>query len=225
MICYASHTTTRRNLAALRQRQWRLLFSPTSYNWNPDGFAYALDNGAWTCFQSGRDFDDEGFKSLVDRLGGQADWVAAPDVVAGGLHSLQLSLVWLPHLLLRSRLVLIPVQDGMVPADMVNLVSKRVGIFLGGSTEWKLANMKIWGEFCSEARCYYHVGRVNTVKRFSLAISSAADSVDGSSASRFSLTLPMLDSASRQWDMWAPPRNRDEIIAWAASPARWDDAA
>jgi hypothetical protein len=32
-----------------------------------------------------------------------------------------------------ARLVLIPVQDGMGPKDLANIVGEQVGIFLGGS--------------------------------------------------------------------------------------------
>jgi hypothetical protein len=219
VIGYASRTGTRRNLAALRSARWRLLISREGV-WRTEGFPYALDNGAWSDFRTGRDFDDERFKTLVDRLGGQADWIVAPDVVAGGLASLQLSLCWLPHLLIRARLVLVAVQDGMGPQDLVNVViPRRVGIFLGGSTDWKLATMRQWGDFCAERGCYYHVARVNSVRRMKLAHQAGADSIDGSSASRYALTLPALDFAVRQWDMWAPPTSRERIIAWAASPS------
>ncbi|MES2136183.1 MAG: hypothetical protein V4502_03875 [Pseudomonadota bacterium] len=220
MIGYASRTGTRRNLVALRSAQWRLLISRQGV-WRTEGFPYALDNGAWSDFRTGRDFDDERFKTLVDRLGGQADWIVAPDVVAGGLASLQLSLCWVPHLLIRTRLVLIAVQDGMGPQDLVNIVMpRRVGIFLGGSTEWKLATMRQWGEFCAAKGVYYHVARVNSAKRMAMAHQAGADSVDGSSASRYAVTLPNLDFAVRQWDMWAPPTSRERIIEWASGPAR-----
>ena len=217
MICYASRTGTRRNLAALRRAGWRLMISRAGV-WRTEGFPYALDNGAWTDFRSGRDFDDAAFQALVDKLGGDADWIVAPDIVAGGLRSLRLSLVWLAPLLVRTRMVLIPVQDGMGPQDLVNIVlPTRIGIFLGGSTDWKLANMRPWGEFCAERGVYFHVGRVNTQKRFRLAHIAGADSVDGSSATRYAVTLPALDFAGRQWDMWAPPKNRDDQYRWATS--------
>ena len=217
MICYASRTGTRRNLDALRRAGWRLMISRTGA-WRTEGFPYALDNGAWTDFRSGRDFDDAAFKTLVDRLGGLADWIVSPDIVAGGVRSLRFSLLWLPHLLVRTRMALIPVQDGMVPDDLVSVVlPKRVGLFLGGSTEWKLSTMRQWGEFCRDRGVHYHVGRVNSAKRFRLAHMAGADSADGSSASRYAVTLPNLDFAARQWDMWAPPRNRDEQYRWATS--------
>jgi hypothetical protein len=226
MICYASRTGTKRNLAALRNAGWRLMISRAGV-WRTEGFPYALDNGAWSDFRAGTDFDDAAFKTLVDRLGGQADFVVAPDIVAGGLRSLRLSLVWLAQLLNRTKLVLVPVQDGMGPTDLLDVVVPgHVGIFLGGSTEWKLATMRQWGEFCAERGVYFHVGRANTLKRFRLAHIAGADSVDGSSASRYAVSLPPLDFAARQpdlypprqWNPYTPPANRDAQYEWAGIP-------
>jgi len=226
VICYASRTGTKRNLAALRAAGWRLMISRAGV-WRTEGFRYALDNGAWTDFRTGRNFDDDGFRSLVDRLGGAADFIIAPDIVAGGQRSLRLSLVWLAPLLVRTKLVLVAVQDGMGPAALVDVVVPgHVGIFLGGSTDWKLATMRSWGEFAAERNVYFHVGRVNTARRFRLAQQAGADSVDGSGASRYSKELPMLDFAARQpdmfpprpWNGYAPPTNRDEQYEWAGIP-------
>jgi hypothetical protein len=226
MICYASRTGTKRNLAALRAAGWRLMISRAGA-WRTEGFPYALDNGAWSDFRAGTDFDNDRFKTLVDKLGGAADFIIAPDIVAGGQRSLRLSLVWLAQLLVRTRLVLVPVQDGMGPQDLLDIVVPgHVGIFLGGSTEWKLAMMRQWGEFCAERNCYYHVGRVNTATRFRLAHQAGADSVDGSSASRYAVTLPAMDFAARQpdmfpprpWNPYTPPSNRAEQLEWAGIP-------
>jgi hypothetical protein len=101
-------------------------------------------------------------------------------------------------------LVLIAVQDGMRPADLEPLVGRSVGIFLGGSTEWKLANMALWGSFCARRGVYYHVARVNTERRIWMAVAADADSVDGSSGTRFASTIPMLNRARHQQDLFAP---------------------
>jgi hypothetical protein len=84
------------------------------------------------------------------------------------------------------------------------LVGPQVGVFLGGSTEWKIARMAYWGRFCAARGIYYHVARVNSIARMSLAASCGADSIDGSSASRYAVTLPKLAYAARQRDMFAP---------------------
>lgn len=200
MICYASRTGTRRNLAALRARGWRLLVSRAG-EWRTEGFAYALDNGAWSDFQAGRAFDEDAFERLIEKLGSGADWIVLPDIVAGGAKSLALSTRWMNRCLSVCDQVLIAVQDGMEAEHLEPLVGRNVGIFLGGSTEWKLATMAQWGEFCRRQRVHYHVARVNTYMRMRMAHAAGADSVDGSSATRYAVTLPKLDHWARQPDL------------------------
>ena len=201
MICYASRTGTRRNLAALRGRGWRLLVSRAGV-WRTEGFPnYAIDNGAWADFQAGRPFDEDAFDKLIDRLGAGADWIVLPDIVAGGLDSLQLSTRWLNRCLSACPTALLAVQDGMEEKHVAPLVGRNVGVFLGGSTEWKLATMERWGAFCRSKEIHYHVARVNTERRMRLAAASGANSVDGSSATRYAVTLPKLDNWSRQPDL------------------------
>ena len=86
-------------------------------------------------------------------------------------------------------------------ADLAPLVGPSVGIFLGGSTEWKLARMADWGAFCREHGCHFHVARVNTIRRIRMAHAAMAHSIDGTSATRFATTLPALDLAARQPDL------------------------
>lgn len=200
MICYASRTGTKRNLAAMRAAGWRLLISRAGV-WRTEGFPYALDNGAWSDFQQGKPFDDDAFERLLDRFGEGADWIVLPDIVEGGQRSLDLSRRYLNRVVGLCPITLIAVQDGIEPHDVAAHVNASVGIFLGGSTKWKLARMADWGQFCADQECYYHVARVNTRQRFRMAAASGAHSVDGSSASRYAVTLPKCDSWSRQPDL------------------------
>lgn len=216
MICYASNTGTARNLAALRAAGWGIMVSRGHrwadpwYRQSLDGFTHiAADNGAWRDFQAGEDFDEDGYERFLRWLEAQAivpDWCVLPDIVAGGAASLALSTRYLNRCKAVSPLVLIPVQDGMEHADLAPLVGPGVGIFLGGSTEWKLARMADWGAFCARHRVHYHVARVNTMRRMFAAIAAGADSCDGSNASRYACNLPMLDSSSRHRDLFAPCR-------------------
>jgi hypothetical protein len=168
--------------------------------------AYALDNGAWSDFQHHRTFDDDAFERLIGRLGANADWIVLPDIVAGGRKSLDLSIRWLNRTLSLCPLVLIAVQDGMVESDLAGLVGPSVGIFMGGTSEWKDANMERWGAFCAARRLHYHVGRVNTRGRMRLALASGATSADGSSASRFAVTTPRLKRWAGAHDLFSPRR-------------------
>jgi hypothetical protein len=197
-MAYASRTGTKRNLDGLRARGWGLMVSASGVH-RTEGFnRYALDNGAWTTHNLGRPWSEARFRQLVDAFGAGADFIAAPDIVAGGLASLRLSVSWLPRLEHLRRLLLIPVQDGMEPADVRPLLGAQVGVFVGGETAWKLRTLPAWASLARERGAYCHVGRVNTVRRIRLCALAGADSFDGSSASKFAVTLPPLDNARRQ---------------------------
>ena len=135
----------------------------------------------------------------MDRFGAAADFIVAPDVVAGGRASLDLSLEWLSSLLdATAGRVLLAAQDGMTPTDMAPHVGQRVGIFIGGSTEWKRHAIPAWGPWCASRGVWCHVGRVNTIGRIRSCAMAGVASFDGSSASRYATTLPFLDEARRQ---------------------------
>ena len=206
---YASWTGTRRNLDGLRAAGWRLLTGPHIMRgrreklpkWTDGTIApYALDNGAWTAHQQGTEFNSAAFEEAVSIAGGGADWIVAPDIVAGGLDSLLFTLEWLPRL--EDYRVLIAVQDGMNEDHIRQHIGHRVGIFVGGSTDWKLDTMCKWGALAKHLGAYLHIGRVNTVRRIRLCQKAGANSFDGTSATRFVCTLPRLDSARRQTTIW-----------------------
>lgn len=197
MIAYASRTGTRRNLIALRGAGWRLLVSATGVLRN-EGFPYALDNGAWTAFSKGAPWDERLFTKALTMLGSEADWTVLPDVVAGGMPSLELSLRWMRRVLDETPRALLAVQDGMTPADVRPFLGERVGIFVGGSTDWKLRTMLDWSALGQSVGCWVHVGRVNTKGRIARCVAAGVTSFDGTSASRFAKTLPFLDEARRQ---------------------------
>lgn len=199
---YASRTGTKKNLEALRLAGWRLLVSATGVL-RDEGMPYALDNGAWTAFQRNEPFDVQAFQRAVDLFGERADFVVVPDIVAGGLSSLDFSLSWIDRLGGCKRLLL-AVQDGMTADSVRPFLSDRIGIFVGGSTEWKLATAIAWGKLAHKVGCYMHVGRVNTARRIRLCAAAGADSFDGTSASMFSKSLPRLDFARKTSDLFSP---------------------
>ncbi len=166
-----------------------------------EGFPYALDNGAWTAFQRREPFDVAAFERAVGVLGAGADFVVLPDIVAGGRASLDFSMSWIERLRGIAPLLL-AVQDGMSETDIRSLISHEIGVFVGGSTEWKCSTVMQWGALCRERGAYLHVGRVNSAKRISLCISAGADSCDGSSATRFSVHAEPLAAAARQMDLF-----------------------
>jgi hypothetical protein len=197
-MAYACRTGTRTTLAALRKHGWRLLLTAGAVL-RPEGFRYGLDNGAWGAFQAGQPFDRTAFTEAVRAVGAGADWIVVPDIVLGGLESLRVSKAWLPELAAVGRLLLIPIQDGMTFDHLDPLVEPgRVGIFVGGSTEWKEGAILRWGPWCRQRGIACHVGRVNTARRIALCAAGRVTSFDGSSVARFPSTLRQLDSARRQ---------------------------
>ncbi len=213
ITAYATRTGTRRNLDALQSAGWRLLLTPDSLRatamrrqrWTDGTLApFALDNGAWSCFTRGVAWDAGRFRACVAAVGAAADWIVLPDIVAGGLASLSLSVSWLAELPGR---VLLPVQDGMAPEDVRSYVGGRVGLFVGGSTDWKLRTLRAWGRLARERQAWLHVGRVNTARRIGLCGDAGVHSFDGTSASRFASTVPLLQAARRRCTLftWEHP--------------------
>lgn len=196
---YATITGTRRNMAAMRHSGWRLLLTPDTVirakRTIPKDWRYAIDNGAYGCWQKGQPFDASAFAELVAKYGSGADWTVLPDIVCGGSESLSLSLSWLPRL---SGQKLIAVQDGMTANEIAPHLGPQVGLFLGGSTAWKIQTMRSWGALARASGCHYHIARVNTARRIRLCQDSGADSFDGTSPSRFAITTPKLTAAVRQ---------------------------
>jgi len=195
---FATGTGTKRNLSAMRANGWGLLLTPDRPEFLSGFAAIAIDNGAWGAHQRGEEWTSDKFCTLVNKHGSYAHWVVAPDIVCGGLESLTRSVRWLPWLFDRCRRVLIAVQDGMTDTDVLPLVNDNVGIFVGGSTEWKLESLPMWGMVAKSSGCYLHVGRVNSARRIRLCAMSGANSVDGTSGTRFSVTIPPLSAACAQ---------------------------
>lgn len=181
---YASRTGTRRALALFRQWGWRILVSARGVL-RTEGFAYALDNGAWTAHVRGEPFDGDAFREAVDQLGAAADWVVLPDVVGDCASTLRLSATWAPKLADHRRMLVL--QDGVTSADVDAFRADHPlhGVFVGGSTTWKDANIPRWSEWAHERDLVCHVGRVNTLGRLMACVEAKADSVDGSGISRF----------------------------------------
>lgn len=188
--------------APLRAHGWRLLLTPF-HGGRPEGFRYCLDNGAWHAHQQDKAFDEGAFLALLDRYEADADFVIAPDVVAGGNWSFRFSLGWIEQLLDRPiRRILFAAQDGMAPDDLRPHLSDRVGFAVGGSTEWKVATLcdPAWAALAEEFYC--HVLRVNGRRRIRICQMFGADSFDGTSASMYSVNAGKLSAARRQGVLW-----------------------
>jgi len=196
MIAYASRTGTKRNLDELRNHGWRLMVTPACTR--TEGFPYALDNGAWSAYCQGGSFDEKAFLQAVEKLGDRSDFIVIPDIVAAGLKSLEFSLEWIERLEGGAELLLLAVQDGMKPEHVEPFIGKRTGIFVGGTTDFKLDTLPLWAKLAHDNGTYIHVGRVNTMRRIRYCSGFGVHSFDGTSASMYSRNVSHLDFARRQ---------------------------
>lgn len=195
---FFSRTGTKRNLDAARAAEWGILVSPAG-EWRDEGFdLVGADNGQWSERDSLGPFDAGRFNRFVEWLGARAQWLVLPDIVCGGLASLELTLTWLDRLRGHPSILLIAVQDGMTQAMIAPFLGPKVGIFVGGSTEWKEATITSWGRLAAAAGAYLHVGRVNSARRIRLCAQGGAHSFDGTSVTMYADTLPHLDNAARE---------------------------
>jgi len=196
VIAYASSTGTRRNIATLRAAGWRLLLTPAQRRHY--GLRYAIDNGAWGAYCRREPWDAAPFLRLVTDLGCGADFVVLPDIVGQGAASLACSLAWVPFLLGHAGQLVLPVQDGLRPDDVRRYLGASVGVFVGGTTAWKLETLGAWGKLAAAVGCYLHVGRVNSRRRIARCHAAGAQSFDGTSVTRYAVTLAELEPARRQ---------------------------
>jgi hypothetical protein len=178
--------------------------------WRREGFElWAADNGAWADYQAGAAFDEAQYGEFLRWIATQAPlprFIVLPDVVGCAAATLDLAARYRERCQALAPLVLVAAQDGVSERALARIVSARVGIFLGGTTAWKLENMVRWGRFAAARGVWFHVGRVNTWKRCALAQAAGADSVDGSSVTRYLTTLPLIDNGLRQRDLYMPSR-------------------
>ena len=147
----------------------------TLYENEPWGF----DNGAYVDFTHGRQFDDVRFNKMLHKVYtlGIPYLAVAPDIVAGGLQSLEFSLDYMRWVLPHDWPWYLAVQDGMTIDDIKPYIDKFSGVFLGGSDAFKWT-AKEWCDFAHDNGKKFHFARVNP-KRLIRAKELGADSVDG----------------------------------------------
>jgi len=144
---------------------------------------WAFDNGAYRDWTAGRAFDADRFNASLDLALAHAprpDFVVAPDIVAGGVASLDFSLRWAEHLAGRGvRNLYLAVQDGMAQEHLDGAALQRfTGLFVGGTLSWKLRTGEAWTRYAHRLGKRCHIGRVGTPNRLRWAIRIGADSVD-----------------------------------------------
>ena len=136
---------------------------------------YALDNGRFPAWSSGKEWSEADYLKLLDKASGAARapmWALVPDVVGDRPGTLREWAEWAPRLRTRGWPLAFAAQDGMTPDDVPDDADV---VFLGGTTEWKQSVIVPW---CARfARV--HVGRVNTPDMLRYCSEAGAEPCDG----------------------------------------------
>lgn len=172
MIAYVGQTRSRKLIATLSAAGIGECVCPEEVP--PKRTPWFLDNGAFRDWKAGRPWNSTRFESALADPGPVPPlWVVAPDIVAGGLASLERSRSWLGRLPFPAFLA---VQDGM-EAGKVDPEGFS-GIFVGGTLPWKMATGASWVVAAHKAGLPCHVGRVGTASRVRWAKEIGVDSID-----------------------------------------------
>lgn len=147
----------------------------------------------WACDNSAYSKpDDRKFWNMVVEAWGMSTfypplWIAAPDVVGNAAQTRRLFDLWVQCW--EYELGFVPVelayvlQNGQqvddVPWDQI------VAVFVGGDDQFKLCDSVPLIQHAKQLGKMVHIGRVNSQKRLRFAVDQGADSVDGTSFSRF----------------------------------------
>lgn len=173
-------TRSRKNIEFLRSHGWGRIFCtnrPTPYPFEP----WAFDNGAFVAWTSGKEFPEATFlRRLEIALKTNSDPIVAvcPDIVAGGMASLEFSVRWLERLPSYWPWYL-AVQDGMTADAVLEVSHLFAGIFLGGTDKFKLTAYR-WSRLAHFADKKFHYGRAGTLRKLAHAHAVGADSCDSS---------------------------------------------
>jgi len=187
MKCY-TNTGTKNTIMRCAELDIGLMI--VSPRWvNPDRWPfYAIDNGAYASWKSGKDFRSEPFLKILNRTleyERRPDFAVLPDIVAGGKGSLDFSMEWRDKFINDGRYRYIPfylaVQDGMTFSEVDKVLDSEkiiAGIFVGGTMDWKLRTAEDWCDLADRYEIGCHIGRIGPVNRIVWADRIGASSID-----------------------------------------------
>lgn len=167
-------------LAAKHEGQLGHLYSPGGQRGPWHFLPFALDNGAYSAWENDEEWSEAEWLELLEwavraaaLLGLRPLWVLVPDVVADRIATLERWRKYAELVKAKGFRCAFAVQDRMTFADVPD---DECVIFLGGSLEWKLANIETW---CTRFPGRVHVAKVNTWDRLVRCWRAGAISVDG----------------------------------------------
>lgn len=183
---------------------------------------FAFDNGIFALFSNGLAFNELSYLSKLDELIKKKlypDFIVVPDIVGGGLESLEFSVNFMKKLEDYPFPKYLVVQDGMQISDVEPYLDRNKnkekiefdGVFVGGKptfkgfgkkkskeVEWKLLTMESWNILAKKYNKKCHVGRVSSIRRLNFARSINVDSCDTSIVNFSPKSFKQYENATKQ---------------------------
>lgn len=167
------------------------LFSPGAERGPWPWFPYALDNGAFPCWDAATNtFDHEKWKGTeatwrrllfwCDCATQKPMWAIVPDVPGNREETIQRWPKFAPLVQMHRIPLAVAVQDGMTPADVRKLNPPPELIAIGGSTEWKWNTVEMWAHEFKRV----HLLRCNAPDRLEYLEGIGIESTDGTGWNR-----------------------------------------
>lgn len=167
------------------------LYSPRAHRGPWPWFPYALDNGAFSCWDPvANTFDKQKWKALEPAwhellFWAQANnqkplWAIVPDVPGNGENTLVRWQIYAPKVVAARIPLALAVQDGITPAMVRNLDIEPDVICVGGSTEWKWETVELWARSFPRV----HLLRCNMPDRLAYLEGLGIESTDGTGWAR-----------------------------------------
>ena len=167
------------------------LFSPRAQTGPFPWFPYALDNGAFSCWDMKTNtFDEAKWDSMEQQwkellFWAQASeikprWAVVPDTIGNCQKTVE---KWNKYASFVTDFGIKPaiaVQDGMTPEIVRSLKIRPSVIFVGGTTDWKWETAPMWIREFDRV----HVARVNSPEKLYMLEQLGAESCDGTGWNR-----------------------------------------
>ena len=167
------------------------LFSPGAQRGPFPWFPYALDNGAFSCWDMRANcFDHDKWASKEEEWRKlliwaqfqdcKARWAIVPDVIGDGQATIQQWSKYAPTVQAANIPLSVAVQDGMTRDDVRSLFPRPDVIAVGGTTEWKWATVEMWARSFPRV----HVLRCNSPQKLYELEAMGVESCDGTGWNR-----------------------------------------
>jgi len=135
---------------------------------------FALDNGAFRAWGKGYPFDEYVFLRTLSKcleLGLDLDFIVCPDIVRGGMRSLEFSLRWSDRIPCDK--LALAVQEGMEEDAVESVLDRFSYVLIGGADDWAK-----WVKVARRNGKKCHIGKAGNLDRLRYALELGVDSVD-----------------------------------------------